>query len=212
MSYDQDKIASTLDYAVLKPTDDKVDVLHGCYLADKYGFASVCVKPKYVDFAKENYGRISTVIGFPHGGTTPEVKAFEAKQAIASGVSEIDIVLDYTQVRNRHESYLAELYLVTDLIPRHVVVKVILETCYLTPKQIAWASRVITKSGRAHFIKTSTGFGTRGASVDDIKIIKANTDLEIKASGGINCYADVEKFLDLGCTRLGSSKWEELLC
>lgn len=210
--YIQDHIASSLDYAVLKPTNDRVDVLHGCFLADKYNFASVCVKPVHVKFATDHFSRISTVIGFPHGGTTMEVKAIEANQAVEDGACELDIVLDMTQVYNQHATYLAELLLVTADIPDHIIVKVILETCYLTPKQIAWACQMITRSGRANFIKTSTGFGTRGASEEDVKIIRENTDLAIKASGGINCYADVEKFLDLGCIRLGSSKWEELLC
>jgi deoxyribose-phosphate aldolase len=123
--------------------------------------------------------------------------------------------MNYSRLREKKYDYvLNELIYVTERLPLFPTIKVILETCYLTPDQITSACLVIAKVPRVSFVKTSTGFGTSGASCSAVEIMLEaikNTSLQIKVSGGINTYQDVETFLDMGCTRLGSSKWEELL-
>ncbi|MFA5344711.1 MAG: deoxyribose-phosphate aldolase [Candidatus Omnitrophota bacterium] len=216
MNYTKEQIAAALDYAVLKPTATLDDVQRACFLAQREHFASVCVRPCDVQFAAQFCDvPISTVVGFPHGTNAPEIKRLEAQQAIRDGAEELDIVMNYSRLLGKDYAYVYnELLYITERLPLKPIIKVILETCYLTPEQITSACLYIQKVPRASFVKTSTGFGSGGATCMAVEImaeaIKTST-LQIKASGGINTYQDVCTFLDLGCTRLGSSKWSELL-
>jgi deoxyribose-phosphate aldolase len=221
MNYTKEQIAAALDYAVLKPTAIRKDVVKACLLAGKQHFASICVRPCDIRVAREVLytggfdTKISTVIGFPHGTSTIETKRLEAQQAVREGAKELDIVVNYSRILEKDHMYiLDELYYIVDRLPLIICKKIILEVCYLTPDQIFTLCQLIRQIPNISFVKTSTGFGTSGASVEAIKAMKAgikDSQLQIKASGGINTYADVCTYLDLGCARLGSSKWEELL-
>ncbi len=215
MNYTKEQIAAALDYAVLKPTANRDDVIKACALAEQEDFASVCVRPCDVPFAVGFHRPVSTVIGFPHGTNTPETKRLEAQQAVRFGAKELDIVMNYSRLMEKDFKYVhKELVYITERLPLYLVIKVILETCYLTPEQIHTACQLIRKVPRVSFVKTSTGFGSGGATCMAIEIMKEaikDSSLQMKASGGINTYQDACTFLDLGCTRLGSSKWKELL-
>jgi deoxyribose-phosphate aldolase len=214
MEYTQQQIASVLDFAVLKPTANRADVAEACILARFNKFASVCVRPCDVKLACEFGVPVSTVIGFPFGTHTIEVKKKEAHQALLDNAKELDIVLNFARLRENDYTYIeTELRrILINLAPTNL--KIILETCYLTPDQIYKACKIIRQYPSVNFIKTSTGFGTCGATCSAIEIIKEGirgSKLQIKASGGIKNYQDVKTFLDLGCTRLGVSKWFDLL-
>jgi deoxyribose-phosphate aldolase len=159
---------------------------------------------------------IATVIGFPHGANTPDIKRAEMQKAIRDGATEVDIVMNYSRFIEGYPRYAEdELRYVLDRLPLRVTAKIILETCYLTQDQVVSACQLIQRIPNIAFVKTSTGFGTAGATVEAVEAMKRGIEgssLKIKASGGINTYKDVETFLDLGCERLGSSKWEQLLC
>jgi deoxyribose-phosphate aldolase len=213
--YTKQQIAAALDYAVLKPTACVKDVTDACVLGEQEKFASVCVRPCDIRYACGFNVPISTVIGFPHGTTLPYIKLIEAKQAIGEGAVELDIVMNYSRLRDKDYRYVKdELLNIAEEIPERYTLKVILETCYLTPSQITKACKLIGEIPRIAFVKTSTGFGPHSACCSVIEIMLEaikGSHLQIKASGGIYNYHDVETFLDLGCTRLGSSQWESLL-
>lgn len=215
MNYTKEQIAATLDYAVLKPTAERNDVVEACSLALQEHFASVCVRPCDVQCANQFPVVVSTVIGFPHGTNTPQIKRLEAQQAVRDGAEELDIVMNYARLLEGDDRYITdELRYITQRLPLSTTIKVILETCYLSPEQIYTACQLIRQVPRISFVKTSTGFGSSGATCMAVEIMKdaiKNSSLQIKASGGIKTYQDVCTFLDLGCTRLGVSKWKELL-
>ncbi len=220
MQYTKEQIAACLDFAVLKPTTSRFDVIQACLLAEKEKFASVCVRPCDVGWASSFECHISTVIGFPHGANSKATKIRELQQTYSWGADEFDIVMNFARFKDGCIKYVkSELEdIVSAILTRagrpEPVFKIILETCYLTPEQIHDACKMVAGIKGVSFVKTSTGFGTSGATCNVVEIMKdaiAGTDLQIKASGGINNYQDVQTFLDLGCTRLGSSKWLELL-
>jgi deoxyribose-phosphate aldolase len=215
--YSNEQIAAALDYAVLKPTTSPHDVQKACLLAKANGFASVCVHPCYIYWAAGFRVPISTVVGFPLGCNDSFTKSEEAQLAIKAGAIEIDMVMNYAALLNGDVDYVHDDIYETrasiDWLSKEIILKVILETCYLTPDQITQACLIAADAG-ADYVKTSTGFGTRGASVQDILTMKKaleGTNVKIKASGGIHSYDDVANYLDLGCTRIGSSQWAELL-
>jgi deoxyribose-phosphate aldolase len=214
MSYTKEQIAAALDYAVLKPTATLGDVTFACMLANNHNFASVCVRPCDVKWAAGLTPIVSTVVGFPHGVNATRSKVFEAQAAVADGAKELDMVMNYGRfLEGALVNVYADIALVRENIPDDIILKVILETCYLNSLKIHQACLIASDAG-ANFVKTSTGFGPRGATSQDIIMMKlalAGTDVKIKASGGIGSYNDVAKYLDLGCTRIGSSKWMELL-
>ena len=203
------EIIRHIDYTLLKPTSTWEQIKQLCDKAMKYGTASVCVPPAYVGRIHEEYGddlNICTVIGFPLGYQTADVKAFEARDAIENGASEIDTVINVTDVKNGDfEAVLAELILLRSATAGHIL-KVIIETCYLTEEEKIKLCEIVTKAG-ADYIKTSTGFGTAGATVEDVKLFKAHTGygVRIKAAGGIRTRGDMEAYLEAGADRIGAS-------
>lgn len=199
-----------IDHTNLKQTGTLKDIEKLCNEAIEYHFASVCVAPYYVPLAKkllkDSSVAVCTVIGFPNGYSTKEVKVFEAINAIENGADEIDMVININALKNKDYDYVKEeIEEIRDAIDGHIL-KVIIETCFLDESEIAKMTEICNET-YVNFIKTSTGFGSRGASVDDLKTINKykNEVLEIKASGGIKTLEDAEKFINEGATRLGTS-------
>ena len=189
-----------IDHTLLKQTATWEQIQNICIEAINHKTASVCIPPCYVKKASEFVKKqipICTVIGFPNGYHTTEVKVFETENAIANGADEIDMVINLCWVKDG-------LY---DLVEQEIsTVKVIIETCYLTEQQKKILCQIVSRAG-ADFIKTSTGFGSGGATTEDIKLFSENieSNIKIKAAGGIKSIADAEQFLKLGAERLGSS-------
>lgn len=204
-------LAKYIDHTILKAaaTLDEIEKL--CKEAVEYKFASVCINPYYVPFAKiflKGTGvKVCTVIGFPLGTTTKESKAVEAIKAVADGADEVDMVLNVGAMKSKNYKYVEEdIRTVVESLPKGICVKVILETCYLTKDEIRLASELSMKAG-ANFVKTSTGFGTGGATVEDIKIMKCvvGDKLEVKASGAVRDFETAKAMIEAGATRLGTS-------
>jgi deoxyribose-phosphate aldolase len=207
------QVAATIDHAALKPTMTDQDIIEQCELGKQYQVASVCVRPSDAALAArllEGSGVVpSMVVGFPHGAHRPEVKALEARLGIEDGMKELDMVMnigkflggDEAWVRHDIEGVVAEAKKAGD-----VRVKVILETCYLTPEQIARACEIARDAG-ADYVKTSTGFGDGPATAEAVAVmIRTVGDvMGVKASGGVRSYEVACAFLDQGCRRLGSA-------
>lgn len=194
----------------------KEDIQILCNEAIKYHFASVYVNPCYVELAssllKETTVAVGTVVGFPLGATTPMVKSYEAIAAIEAGADEIDMVVNIGAIKDGDYEYVKnEIEEVRDSIDGHIL-KVVIETCYLTKEEIIKMTEICNDTF-VHFIKTSTGFGTRGASLDDIDIINdhKNGVLEVKASGGIKTYEQAIAFVEKGVARIGTSHALEIM-
>ncbi len=205
-----------IDYTNLNAYATKEDIKKLCEEAEKHHFASVCVNPCYVELAtnllKESTVSVSTVIGFPLGATTTLTKSYEAISAIEAGADEIDMVINIGALKDKDYEYVKnEIEEVRDSIDGHIL-KVIIETCYLTEEEIIKITEICNQTF-VHFIKTSTGFGTRGATIEDIETIKKhkNDVLEIKASGGIKNYEDASEFIEHGVTRIGTSHALEIM-
>ena len=200
-----------IDYTLLKATTTLEDVFNLCDKAIENGCASVCIPSDFVFNVVETFGddlTICTVVGFPLGNSTLETKVAEAKQAIEDGAKEIDMVMNLGEFKRGNHYYLkTEIDAIAEVMPKKGVLKVIIETCYLTSEEIAIATKIIDNS-LADYVKTSTGFGSRGASFEDIMIIKENihNGTKIKASGGIRTKEDMIKYIALGCDRIGASK------
>ena len=199
-----------IDHTNLKQISTLKDIEKLCDEAIKYHFASVCVAPYYVTLAKNLLKntpvQVCTVIGFPNGYSTKEVKVFEAINAIENGADEIDMVININALKNKDYEYVKdEIEEIRDAIDGHVL-KVIIETCLLEEKEIIKMTEICNETF-VNFIKTSTGFSTDGANIEDIKLINKykNDLLEIKASGGIKNLKDAEKFINEGVTRIGTS-------
>ena len=204
-------IASYIDHTLLKPdaTGEQIDQL--CAEAREYGFASVCVNPYYVARCVKNLKgsdvKVCTVVGFPMGATTAESKAFEALQAIASGAKEIDMVMNVCAMKSGHTKAIEqEIQALAAAVEGQAILKVIIETCLLTDEEKNQACRIARRSG-ADFVKTSTGFSTGGATVEDIALMRkaVGAKLGVKASGGIRDYATAKAMIEAGATRIGAS-------
>ncbi len=201
-----------IDHTLLKPTAKESDIVKICSEAKQFNFASVCVNPCNVKLiTKELKGsdvKVCSVITFPFGTSSTEIKVAEAKEAIADGADEIDMVINVGKLLENDLEYTEkEISAITKAChDGGAILKVIVETCYLEEENIKAICEIIEKAG-ADFIKTSTGYGTRGASLDDIKLfkkyLKGNT--KIKASGGIRSKEDALKYIELGCSRIGTS-------
>ena len=208
------KISDALDYAILKPTATREEIKDGCVFATKHKLKAVCVSSCNVRIASTWHNNICSVIGFPHGNMTPDSKFFEVGEAWGDGAKELDIVINYGQFLDGNLGVIEEdLKHICNFARRNdIIVKAILESCYYTIRQLTDACKRCADVG-VHFVKTSTGFGHYGAYTTDV-IIMLNavkgTGVQVKASGGIN-KENAQEFLDLGCTRLGSSKYLELL-
>lgn len=202
-------IAEYIEYTCLKPEASEKDIKNLCDNAKKYNYYGVCVNPRYVEFAKKQLKnsdcKVVTVVGFPLGENTSEIKSLEAMLAVNNGADEIDVVISISAVKNGDYEYVYDefLLLVEDC---KKPVKAIIETAKLTPDEIVEVCHVLVKAG-VKFIKTSTGFAERGASLEDIKLIKSAVmnKVGIKASGGIKSYEFARSLIDLGATRIGTS-------
>lgn len=210
---DTRRIAYALDLAVLRPDASSFDVLKAAKAVGPYGFASICVAPCNVQLALSHTPRVCAVIGFPHGNTLSEVKCIEAHRVLDYGAFELDVVINFGRFLDGYtEVVKSELRtIVKDAHPCGVKVKAILETCYYMPKQIELACQICVEAG-VDWVKTSTGFAG-GATPQAVKImLKAvGGSAQVKASGGIKTRADALMYLNLGCTRIGASRYKDLL-
>lgn len=199
-------ILSKVDHTLLNPKATWEEIKNICDDGMKYSTASVCIPPSFVKRAKEYVGnrlKICTVIGFPNGYNTAEVKIFETE----NGADEIDMVINLGDLMDKnYDNILSEITKIKSVCGERVL-KVIIETCLLSEEQKIKMCEIVTKSG-ADFIKTSTGFSTGGATFEDIELFAkyVGENVKIKAAGGISSIADAEKFISLGADRLGTSR------
>ena len=206
---DAQEVLKIVDHTALKAITTWKEIENLCEEAVRYKTASVCIPPSYVKRVSEKYGRdlvICTVIGFPLGYSTKETKIFEAEDAVRNGASEIDMVVNLGDVKDkRYDRITDEIREIKQAIGTHIL-KVIVETCYLTVEEKVELCRCVTDAG-ADFIKTSTGFGTAGAQLSDIELFRSHvgSNVRIKAAGGIRTKEDLEAFCQAGTDRIGAS-------
>lgn len=205
-----DNIAPFIDHTLLKPNATLDDIKKLCDEAKIYGFASVCVNPSYVSFAKEllkeSKVKVCTVVGFPLGATTTIVKVIEARDAIANGADEIDMVINIGALKSGNDSFVFDDIKAVREAAKGKVLKVIIETAYLTKDEKIKACQLAKEAG-ADFVKTSTGFAPSGATVEDVKLMRevVGPEIGVKASGGIRDYQTACEMIKAGATRLGTS-------
>lgn len=205
-----------IDHTNLKAFASKKDIERLCEEAIKHNFASVCVNPYYVSLANELLIRtnikVCTVVGFPLGQNNTEQKISETKMALDEGADEIDMVINIAALKDGFYQYVKDEISQIRNITKDKILKVIIETCYLEPQEIIKITEICNEVG-VDFIKTSTGYGTKGATVEDVMLIikHKNNDIEVKASGGIKTHEDAKKFIDLGVTRIGTSNGIEIM-
>jgi deoxyribose-phosphate aldolase len=205
---DKKTVFSHVDHTLLKATSTWEEVSALCQEALEHGMATVCIPPRFVRLAKETYPnlQVCTVIGFPLGYNTTAIKAAEAEQALREGADEIDMVINLGDVKaGRFAQVTEEIKKLKD-IAGDKVLKVIVETCYLTDEEKVALCGCVTEAG-ADYIKTSTGFGTGGATLADIRLFKQHIGpkVKMKASGGIRTAEDMEAYLAEGVDRIGAS-------
>lgn len=199
-----------IDHTVLKADTPKETVKRIFDEAIEYGFASVCINPCHVkyaaDYLKDSDVKVCTVIGFPLGATTSATKAFETSEAVNSGADEIDMVMNIGALKDKDYDYVCDDIKAVVDAANGKTVKVILETCLLTKEEIIKACKLCQKAG-ADFVKTSTGFSTRGATIEDVEIMKATVGdtMKVKAAGGVRTYDDMVKIVAAGADRIGTS-------
>jgi len=209
------EILSHVDHTLLKPEATGQQLIKLCNEALKFNTASVCINPKFIPLAVSVLGDkipVCTVIGFPLGAMTLEAKVFEARDAIAKGAREIDMVISIGDVKDgKFDNVKAEIAAVKNAIGNHIL-KVIIETCLLTDDEKRRLCHIVEEAG-ADYIKTSTGFSTGGATPHDIELFakEIGGKIKIKAAGGIKTREDMELFLKLGADRLGSSSAIKIL-
>ena len=210
MESDKKKLLGMVDHTLLLQTATWKEIKALCDDAIQYGTASVCIPPCYVKLAKEYVGermKICTVIGFPNGNVTTAVKVFETEDALSNGADEIDMVINIGMLKAGNDAYvLDEIKQIKAACGAHIL-KVIIETCLLTEEEKIKMCDLVTASG-ADYIKTSTGFSTAGATFSDIELFAKHVGpgVKIKAAGGISSLEDAEKFVELGASRLGTSR------
>lgn len=233
------QIASMIDHTALAAFASKSEISRLCKEAVTYGFASVCINPAYIQYAaeklKDSNVKVCTVIGFPLGADTSETKAFSAEDAVLKGADELDMVINVGEAKNNNFDYIeSDIRAVVEAcrkgaleVKKDIVVKVILETCYLTDDEVIKAC-LAAKNAGADFVKTSTGFGTpkapdgkalpNGASVHHVELMKKTVGdcMKIKAAGGIRSVRSAQDLIEAGADRLGTSSgvllyqnWEE---
>lgn len=210
-------IAEYIDHTLLKADAKKNEIDNLCAEARKYSFASVCVNPMWVktaaDALKDTNVKVCTVIGFPLGATTTEVKAFETENAIENGAQEIDMVINIGALRDGNDEFVKrDISAVVSAAKGKAIVKVIIETSLLTDAEKRTACELAVVSG-ADFVKTSTGFSTGGATEEDVKLMRAIVGpvMGVKASGGVRSLEDVHKMLNSGATRIGASSGAQIM-
>jgi deoxyribose-phosphate aldolase len=202
--------AKMIDHTLLKADATKAGITTILEEAKEYGFASVCVNPTWVAYAAEQLQEsdvlVCTVIGFPLGANTSAVKAFETKDAIANGAGEIDMVINIGALKDNNDALVEEDIRAVVEAANGTLVKVIIETCLLTDEEIIRACELSVKAG-ADFVKTSTGFSTGGATVEDVALMRMTVgpDIGVKASGGVRSGEDFDAVVKAGATRIGAS-------
>jgi len=204
-------IASFIDHTILKPDTTKERVRKVCEEAKEYNFASVCVNPYFVKYASEllrgTNVKVTSVIGFPLGSSTKEIKALEAKNAIENGANELDMVINIAALKDKDYDIVKEdIKAVVDAAKGKALVKVIIETCLLTDDEKVMACKLSKEAG-ADYVKTSTGFSAGGATEHDVKLMRETVgpEMGVKASGGIRDREKAEAMIKAGATRIGAS-------
>lgn len=203
-------LAKYIDHTILKPDATKEDIRILCEEAKTYGFASVCVNPYWVSYAKQLLQdtdvAICTVVGFPLGATPACVKAYETSQAIEDGADEIDMVINIGALKSQDTQTVLEDIKAVVKASKQKLVKVIIETCLLTDEQKRLACQLALEA-QADFVKTSTGFSSHGATLEDVTLMKSvvKDQAKVKASGGIRDYATAMSMIEAGASRLGTS-------
>lgn len=204
-----------VDHTQLKAFATWEDIKKLCDEAIEYEMASVCIPPCYIKRVHDEYGEkinICTVVGFPLGYSVKEAKIAEVKRALLDGANEIDMVINISDVKNgNYEAVKDEIAAIKKEIGSKIL-KVIIETCYLTEEEKIMMCKIVTEAG-ADYIKTSTGFGTHGATLDDIKLFKEHigSNVKMKAAGGIKGIENLNNFLNEGCKRIGTSSAVSLI-
>ena len=205
-----------IDHTILKAFATEDDVRKICNEAIEYDFASVCINPCHVKFAAQLLGlsdvKVCTVIGFPLGANSSDVKAFEAKKAIEDGADEVDMVINVGKAKKGDWDYVRDDIRKVREAAKDKLLKVIVETCYLTDEEIFKAC-IMAKEAEADFVKTSTGFGTGGATVEHVKLMRdaVGEQMGVKASGGVRTKEDAMKMIDAGATRIGTSNGKDII-
>ena len=204
-------IARFIDHTLLKPDATEEMIENLCNEAKKYNFYAVCINPYYVKLAKNilrnSNVKIATVIGFPLGANTSKIKALEAEESIKDGADELDMVINIAALKNKdYDKVKEDIEEVVKKAKGNALVKVIIETCLLTEDEKVRACNLSLEAG-ANFVKTSTGFNGKGATVEDIRLIKSvvGDKMKIKASGGIRDYETAIKMIEAGANRIGAS-------
>ena len=209
------EIMRHVDHTQLKAFATWEDIKKLCDEAVEYQTASVCIPPCYIQRVKEAYGEqinICTVVGFPLGYSVTEAKIAETKKALEDGASEIDMVINISDVKNGDYAAVEKEIAAFKEVVGDKILKVIIETCYLTEEEKIAMCKAVTAAG-ADYIKTSTGFGTAGATISDIRLFKENIGehVKMKAAGGVKTVEDLEAFLQEGCDRIGTSSAVKLI-
>ena len=214
--YSKEKIAKTIDHSLLKPEMTRDEVRQGCEIAKKYDVASVCCKPSDVAFCAEILKgtdvEVGTVVGFPHGSSTTDTKVFETKNAIANGATEIDMVLNIGQLKSGlYDAVKADIAAVVAAAGGKMV-KVILENAYLTDEEKITACKLCEAAG-AHYVKTSSGYAPTGATVADVKLMRAAVSpaVKVQSAGGVRTLDALIEMLDAGVERSGATTTSTML-
>ena len=209
------ELAKMIDHTLLGPTASTDGVRKLCAEAKEYGFASVCVNPCHTELARElldaDDPKVCVVIGFPHGMSTSEVKGFEAQKAIAEGADELDMVINVAALKAGNYRTVSDdiraVCAAAEKAPRRALVKVILETALLDDAEKR-AGAILAKAAGADFVKTSTGFASGGATVEDVALLRETVgpEMGVKAAGGIHTYEEALAMIEAGATRIGASR------
>ena len=210
------KLNQYIDHTLLKADATKDQLVKLCAEAKEYEFASVCVNPSWVSICKEELAgssvKVCTVIGFPLGATSTKAKAAETNFALEDGAGEFDMVINIGALKEHRDEYVLEDVKAVVAAAQGKVVKVIIETCLLTEEEKIRACKLCVEAG-AHFVKTSTGFSTAGATFADVKLMKDSVQDKalVKAAGGVRSYDDLQKMIEAGADRIGTSSGVSLV-
>jgi deoxyribose-phosphate aldolase len=211
------QLAKMIDHSLLRPELTEAELIAGCELAKKYAVASVCVKPCHVRLAAQLLAgsgvAVGTVTGFPHGSSATPVKVTEARQAMQDGAVELDMVLNIGELRSGHADYVrSDIRAVVAAAEGRAIVKVIFENAYLTDAEKILACKLAEAAG-AHFVKTSTGFAPSGATLEDLRLMRANVgpQVQVKAAGGVRTLDAMLAVVEAGCTRVGATATAAIL-
>ena len=214
--YAKEKIAKTIDHSLLKPEMTRAQVAEGCEIARRYAVASVCCKPSDVSFCADllrgSGVEIGTVVGFPHGSSTTETKVFETKQALQDGASEIDMVLNIGKLKSGLYDEVRDDIAAVVVAAQGRLVKVILENAYLTDDEKVKACQLCESAG-AHYVKTSTGYAPSGATIADVRLMRAavSPQIKVKSAGGVRTLDALIEMLDAGVERSGATTTNVIL-